>query len=91
MNDVSAVERPLILVMRVADMPQPQTPVERVACTRCKEPVWLGYAVRIDAPFGIPVCMECALPELRQQTEPLRLTPEVCRELQEWARRRRMD
>ena len=88
MTEPPTGEQPVIVVIRIADMPQPQTPAERSVCTRCREPVWLGYAVRIDAPFGVPVCLLCALPEL-QRSEPIELTPEVRRELLEWARRRR--
>lgn len=89
MPDSPAGERPIIVVIRIADMPVPQTAVERTTCTRCGEPVWLGYAVRIDAPFGVPVCIVCALPEL-QSSEPISLTPEVRRELMEWSARRRL-
>lgn len=90
MSGADADERTIIIVVRIADMPRPQTPVERSSCTRCGEPVWLGYAVRIDAPFGVPVCYPCARPEL-EAAERLELTPEVRRELRDWAARRRLD
>ena len=53
-------------------------------------PVWLGYAVRIDAPFGTPVCMPCAVPELAGG-EPLTVGAHTRREILDWMERRRMD
>lgn len=89
MSDPRSGELPVIIVVRVADLPVPHTPAERSSCTRCGEPVWLGYAVRIDAPFGVPVCFVCARPEL-EAAERLEITPEVRREVMLWASRRRL-
>ena len=80
----------LIIVIRVADLPEPYTPAERSNCAWCGARVWLGYAVRVDAPFGTPVCMPCALPTI-DPGEPLTITPEVRREVADWLRRRRRD
>jgi hypothetical protein len=52
--------------------------------------VWLGYAVRVDAPFGIPVCLPCVTPALGPD-EVLTITPEVRREIVAWLRRRALD
>ena len=90
MREPTAGEQPVIIVMRIADLPRPYTPAERSACSRCQEPVWLGYAVRIDAPFGVPVCIVCALPDLAR-SEPIEITPEVRREVLAWAARQRLD
>jgi hypothetical protein len=89
MPESASGERPVIIVARIADLPVAHTPAERSACTRCGEPVWLGYAVRIDAPFGVPVCFVCARPEL-EAAERLEITPEVRREVLQWAARRRL-
>ena len=78
----------MIIVARVADLPQPYTPAERVACAWCGIAVWLGYAVRIDAPFGTPVCIPCAIPTLKPD-DTLTVSPEVRREVIVWLTRRR--
>lgn len=77
----------MIIVARVADLPRPYTPAERVACAWCGAAVWLGYAVRIDAPFGTPVCIACAAPTLTPD-DTITVSPEVRREVIEWLRRR---
>ncbi len=78
----------MIIVARVADLPQPFTPAERTVCAWCGAAVWLGYAVRIDAPFGVPVCVACALPTIGPD-EQVQIPPEVRREVIDWLRRRR--
>jgi len=79
----------IVLVMRIEDLPEPYAPAERASCSRCAAPVWLGYAVRIDAPFARPMCMPCAVVELEPGAE-LTVTPEVRREVLEALRRRRL-
>jgi len=78
----------IIIVARVADMPRPYTPAERAACAWCGAAVWLGYAVRIDVPFGTPVCIPCATPTLTPD-DTLTISPEVRREVLAWLARRR--
>lgn len=78
----------MIIVARVADLPEPVSPAERTACAWCGAAVWLGYAVRIDVPFGTPVCVPCALPTISPD-EPITIPPEVRREVIEWLLRRR--
>lgn len=77
----------IIVVARIEDLPRPYTPAERTRCAWCGAPVWLGYAVRVDAAFGTPVCVPCVTPTLGPD-DTLTITPEVRRELAEWLRRR---
>lgn len=79
--------RPLIVVARIADLPVPYTPAEPSTCSECGAPVWLGYAVRADVPFGIPVCWPCAEPRIIAEGVVL-VPPEVRREAAEYLRTR---
>jgi hypothetical protein len=80
----------IIVVARMEDLPVARTPAEATSCTECGEAVWLGYAVRIDAPFGRPVCTRCVLPRLGPD-DVLTIPPEVRREVAAWLRKVGLD
>ena len=80
----------IIVVARIADLPEPCTPAERSLCAWCGAPVWLGHAVRIYAPFGTPVCVPCVFPTI-DPADTLTITPGVRRERTGWPRTRRRD